>query len=235
MASYEPTPAQLAVRLILYFVVFFGATFAIISAWPNAVDNLPVGGHDALDFSAGKDEFSTILQSESGDDDSDGFTATFRPTTSSITRGVLFLSLHLTGTILLMIPITWTFMATRQDIGYHKNFARALIVLPICATTIVLLIQDSLALAFGLAALVAAVRFRVVLDEAIDGVFIFAAICVGLAAGVGFLGIAAIMALFFCFTMLVLWHMEFGENPLDEARQEKKRGKLAHPDNPSSA
>ena len=126
-------------------------------------------------------------------------------------------------------------MATRQDIGYHKNFARALIVLPICATTIVLLIQDSLALAFGLAALVAAVRFRVVLDEAIDGVFIFAAICVGLSAGVGFLGIAAIMTIFFCFTMLILWQMEFGENPLDEARLGKKRDKYTRPDQSSSA
>jgi hypothetical protein len=215
--------------------VFFGGTFAIMSAWPDVVDSLPVGGHDAMDFSAPRDEFSTALQPESGEKDSAGFTATFRPTTSSLTKGVLFLSLHLTGTILLMIPITWTFMATRQDIGYHKNFARALIVLPICATTIVLLIQDSLALAFGLAALVAAVRFRVVLDEAIDGVFIFAAICVGLSAGVGFLGIAAIMSLFFCFTMLVLWQMDFGENPLDEARLGKKRGKLGRPDQSSSA
>jgi len=235
MASYEPTPAQLAVRLILYFVVFFGATATIISTWPNIVDNLPIGGKHALDFSGDKGESLSILKIESGDEDSGGVTATFRPTTSSITNGVLFLLLHLSGTILLMIPITWTFMATRRDIGYHKNFARALIALPICATTIVLLIQDSLALAFGLAALVAAVRFRVVLDEAIDGIFIFAAICVGLAAGVGFLGIAAVMTLFFCFTMLVLWHMEFGENPLDEARQEKKRDKLAHPDKPSSA
>lgn len=235
MASYEPTPAQLAIRLVLYFVVFFGATFAVISTWPNAVDNLPVGGHDALDFSAVKGESVANLGAERGDENNGGFTATFRPTKSSITKGVLFLSLHLIGTILLMLPITWTFMATRQDVGYHKNFARALITLPICATTIVLLIQDSLALAFGLAALVAAVRFRVVLDEAIDGVFIFAAICVGLAAGVGFLGIAAIMSLFFCFTMLVLWQMEFGENPLDEARQEKKRDKLVRSDKLSSA
>jgi len=232
MNSFEPTPAQLAIRLTLYFVVFFGAMITMISVWPDAVDNLPIGGHDALDFSEVKDETLTISKSASGDEDRGGFTATFRPTSSSITKGVLFLSLHLSGTILLMIPITWTYMATRHDIGYHKNFARALIVLPICATTIVLLIQDSLALAFGLAALVAAVRFRVVLEETIDGVFIFAAICVGLSAGVGYLGIAAVLAVFFCFTILILWQMEFGENPLDEARQDKKRAKFAQPDKP---
>ncbi len=232
MASYEPTPARLAIRLVLYFVVFFGGMIALLSVWPDAVDNLPVGGHHALDFSAAKDESLVISKPAGGDEDNRGFTGAFRPTTSSITKGVLFLSLHLSGTILLMIPITWTFMATRHDTGYHKNFVRALIVLPICATTIVLLIQDSLALAFGLAALVAAVRFRVVLEEAIDGVFIFAAICVGLSAGVGYLGIATVMAIFFCFTILVLWQMEFGENPLDEARQEKKRDKYARSDKP---
>ena len=41
-------------------------------------------------------------------------------------------------------------MATKLNVGYRKNLVRALIVLPISATTIVLLIQDSLALAFGL-------------------------------------------------------------------------------------
>jgi len=230
MASFEPTPAQLAIRLTLYFVVFFAATITMITVWPSVVENLPIGGHHALDFRAITDESLTILKPESADEDDGGFTATFRPTTSSITKGILFLSLHLTGTILLMIPITWTFMATRHEIGYHKSFPRALIGLPICATTIVLLIQDSLALAFGLAALVAAVRFRVVLEETIDGIFVFAAICVGLSAGVGYLGIAAVMAVFFCFTMLILWQTEFGENPLDETREEKKRGKLARPE-----
>ncbi|VUX55780.1 conserved membrane protein of unknown function [uncultured Woeseiaceae bacterium] len=230
MTSFEPTPAQLAIRLTLYFAVFFGALITMVSVWPDAVDNLPIGGHHALDFSEVKDEILTISKPESGDEDGGGFTATFRPTSSSITKGILFLSLHLSGTILLMIPITWTYMATRHDIGYQKNFARALIVLPICATTTILLIQDSLALAFGLAALVAAVRFRVVLEETVDGVFIFAAICVGLSAGIGYLGIASVFAVFFCFTILILWQMEFGENPLDEARQEKKRAKFAQPD-----
>ncbi len=60
-------------------------------------------------------------------------------------------------------------------------------VLPICATTIVLLIQDNLALAFGLAAMVAAVRFRVALQEVMGGIYIFSSICVGLAAGIGYL------------------------------------------------
>ena len=139
---------------------------------------------------------------------------------------LIFLVSTLTVTLLVMLPITWTYSATNFDIGPSKSFVRALLILPICATTVVLLIQDSLALAFGLAALVAAVRFRVALNEAIDGIYIFAAICVGLAAGIGFLGVAAIMAAFFCLTNAVLWQIDYGSNPIDEARKLKKKAKL---------
>jgi len=67
--------------------------------------------------------------------------------------------------------------------------------LPICATSIVMLIQNSLPLAFGLTVLVAAVRFRVRLNDALDGIHIFAAICVGLASGIGYLGVGSVMTM----------------------------------------
>jgi hypothetical protein len=86
-----------------------------------------------------------------------------------------------------------------------------------------MLIQNNLTLAFGLAAMVAAVRFRVSLGEAIDGIYIFSSICIGLAAGIGHLGIAAVMALFFCFTNVPLWIFDFGQNPIDNSRIAKKR------------
>jgi hypothetical protein len=230
MTSHDPTPARLAVRLILYFVVFFGSLVMIVTIWPDAVQSLPIGGHDALDRFGLPGELLETPRSTSDDEADFEITTTFRPKKENVSSVVWFLCLHLSGTILLMIPITWTYMATRQDIGYRKNFARALMVLPICATTIVLLIQDSLALAFGLAAMVAAVRFRVALDETIDGVFVFAAICVGLAAGIGYLGVASVMATFFCFANVSLWYLEFGENPIDNARQERKRARLTGTD-----
>jgi hypothetical protein len=49
MDSQQITPARLAVRLILYFVVFFGAVTAVVTIWPATSQFLPVGGHDALD------------------------------------------------------------------------------------------------------------------------------------------------------------------------------------------
>jgi len=100
-------------------------------------------------------------------------------------------------------------MATRQDVGFKQDFVVTLLVFPIVATTIVLLIQDSLSLAFGLAALVAAVRFRIRLQYALDGIYVLIAISVGLAAGIGYVGVAGVTAMFFCLVSIALWKLGY--------------------------
>lgn len=218
--NQEISAQRLLLQLTAYFLLLFGSVYWVGTANPDLLSVMPLGGTNALDVAgieigeqAGAGEFS--LQSEVSVD--------IPLTRRQIGQLVLFLALSLGGTLLVMLPITWTYAATRREIGFRKNFVRALMVLPICATTIVMLIQNNLALAFGLAAMVAAVRFRVALSEAIDGIYIFSSICIGLAAGIGHLGIAAVMAVFFCFTNVLLWHFDYGQNPIDNARIAKKR------------
>jgi len=218
LITHQISPVRLARNLTIYFVIVFGVAIGLLTTQPDLVDHLPIGGNDALGPS--------VIESLS-----DIVRAAQPPprepvAVEDIGRTALFLTAHLAGALLAMIPIAMTYRAVNYDTGFSRNFVRALFILPICATTIVLLIQDSLALAFGLAALVAAVRFRVALDEATDGIFIFAAICVGLAAGIGYLGIALIMSVFFCYVNLILWTVDYGKNPADDARLAKKRAKL---------
>ena len=224
------SPPRLMLKLALYFVVFIGSVLAIGLAKPQLLSLMPFGGTDAIEVAQLEiDEDTLTIRAPRPAAAED---AAAEPTFTAGQIGLigLYLTFSLGGTILVMLPITWTYIATKREIGYRKSFVRALIVLPICATTIVLLIQDSLALAFGLAAMVAAVRFRVALAEAIDGIYIFSAICVGLAAGIGYLGIAIVMAMFFCFSNAVLWNMDYGQNPIDDAMHAKKRAKLERSD-----
>lgn len=221
------TPQRLIFALLAYFVLLLASVTIIISVRPDILAILPIGGTDALEFSdldAQVDSFSSIVGGPG--DTSAAASDKTGPTGRQVGMAAAFLATSLIGTILVMLPITWTYIATKTDLGYQRNFVIALLVLPICATTIVLLIQNNLALAFGLAAMVAAVRFRVALQEAIDGIYVFSAICVGLAAGIGHLGIAFVMAIFFSFTNAVLWGMKYGRNELDDARIEKNRAKL---------
>ncbi|MDX1556803.1 MAG: hypothetical protein R3212_12305 [Xanthomonadales bacterium] len=218
-AGHPYTPLRLALRLLAYYAALIAFTALALAAWPGLEHYLPIGGHDALEAGTAQSVQELIS----------GHGKAFETEEGSPPRQVVelrfvlpFVVAHLLGTILAMLPVAWTYKAINWDSGFRKTFVRSLILLPLCATTTVLLIQDSLALAFGLAALVAAVRFRVSLDEASDGIFIFAAICVGLAAGIGFLGISVLMSVFFCFTSLVMWARDFGRNPVDEARLTRK-------------
>ena len=216
-------------NLAAYFVLLIGSLFAVGVLQPELLSVMPLGGTDALEVAGIEIDRESLLDLKAESEPADEAAGRPVPTASQIGLIGLFLAFSLGGTILVMLPITWTYIATKREIGYRRNFVRALLVLPICAATIVLLIQNNLALAFGLAAMVAAVRFRVALREAIDGIYIFSSICVGLAAGIGYLGIAIIMAMFFCYTNAVLWSLDYGQNPIDDARTAKKQAKLDVP------
>jgi hypothetical protein len=224
VSNDAPTPRGLIVKLAIYFAILLGTIIAMALTQPDILKVLPLGGTDALEIASLEITEDGLRYEERRADPISEAEMAEKPLTSGrVALIIMYLSFSLGGTVLIMLPITWTYMATKRETGFRRNFVRALIALPICATTIVLLIQDSLALAFGLAALVAAVRFRVALREAIDGIYIFAAICVGLAAGIGFLGIATVMALFFCMSNAIMWQLHYGKNPIDDAKREKKR------------
>jgi len=212
------TPARLSVRLAIYFTVVVGVLSALLlyTRWGPAV--LPFGGYDDLDLpGSANDLLSQSGGANAGRADLLG---------DNRFEEALALCASLVGTVVLMIPVTWVYMATKVSMGYRRAFVTALIILPICATSIVLLIQDSLALAFGLAALVAAVRFRVRLRDALDGIYVFAAVCVGLASGVGYLGVAVVMTIFLCFAAVILWALNYGANPIETAKQARKLSRL---------
>ncbi len=221
MGQQPISPRALAVRLLVYFAALVLGIFALVRLFPDSVEMLPIGGLD-LDLPGSSADFVDAL--------------TGAPTPRQAVEtlrldAALTLVASLTGTLLLMLPITWVYMATKRAEGYRRSFIGALLVLPICATSIVLLIQNSLPLAFGLTALVAAVRFRVTLDDALDGIYIFASICVGLASGIGYLGAGAVMTFVFCFVSLFVWSTDYGTNPVDEARQARRLAKLERDDN----
>ncbi|MDH4071752.1 MAG: DUF4956 domain-containing protein [Gammaproteobacteria bacterium] len=218
------TPGRLIARLVVYYGVFLSIVVSMLLTDADLLRYLPFAGTDALSGPTIEVTETSVRVPRSMLDTSG---PPERITGEIVVSVILFLAATLVTTILVMLPVTWTYSATRFESGPSKVFVRTLLLLPICATTVVLLIQDSLPLAFGLAALVAAVRFRINLPETIDGIFIFAAICVGLAGGIGYMGVALIMTLIFTLTNAVLWQIDYGRNPVDEARRAADAKKLA--------
>ena len=71
--------------------------------------------------------------------------------------------------------------------------------------------HDTIALAFSLAGVVAAVRFRFSLSQPSDAMYIFVSIGIGLGAGIGALGVAAVISLTFVLATLCIWKLEYGK------------------------
>ncbi|MEJ2541258.1 MAG: DUF4956 domain-containing protein [Gemmatimonadota bacterium] len=123
------------------------------------------------------------------------------------------------GALVIMIPVAWTYILIKRRTGYEESVVHTLLILPVAVTGIVMVVQGSLALAFSLAGIVAAVRFRTTLDDTKDAVYVFLAIGVGLAAGVQALGIAAALSFVFNVLALVLWRFSFGNVYVDQLRR----------------
>jgi hypothetical protein len=77
---------------------------------------------------------------------------------------------------------------------------------------VVVMVKFSLALAFSLAGIVAAVRFRHTLEDSKDAVYIFAATSIGLASGVE-LAAAFALSVMFNLVTLLLFRSDFGRTP----------------------
>lgn len=129
--------------------------------------------------------------------------------------------------ILLSLPVAWIYQLTRAKRGYQQSVVQLMIILPLVVAGIVILVKNSVALAFSLGGIVAAVRFRNSLDDSKDAVYVFLSTGVGLAAAVD-IPVATVMSLLFNLTVLILWYADFGNSPIElEGSIAEKRLKRA--------
>ena len=92
-----------------------------------------------------------------------------------------------------------------------QSFLQTIMILPVVVTGISMIVLNSLALAFSLAGIVAAVRFRFTLNQPSDAMYIFVTIAIGLGSGIGALGVAGVISFVFVMTTLFIWRLEYGK------------------------
>jgi hypothetical protein len=187
---------KLFVRLTIFYIVISAAIWVTYTQFPDLQRHLPLG----------------VVEHLLSEDDPTGLIGVEIHASSVTTEfgGVLWLVIAILGAVLLMVPVSWVYMAIREQSKLDQSLLETLIILPIAVTGIVLIVHNSLALAFSLTGVVAGVRFRNTLKNTADSVFIFMAVGVGLAAGIGMLMIALIMTIVFNYTFLVLWVLNYG-------------------------
>lgn len=120
------------------------------------------------------------------------------------------------------LPVAWIYTLTRRKKGFQQSVVQTYLILPVVAAGIVVLVKHSLALAFSLGGIVAAVRFRTSLDDSKDAAGIFVVIGIGMAAAVS-PSVSWVISIGFNVLMLFLWSTDFGKPIALEGRTAEKR------------
>lgn len=124
-------------------------------------------------------------------------------------RGALAL-VAMTWAMAMALPVAWTLTRTRR-LRYDPSLVHTIIVLPIVVAGVVLVVKNSLALAFALAGIVAGVRFRQKLEEPEEAVYVLLSLGIGLAAGVQALDVALAMSMMYTIVVLTFWRFDIGD------------------------
>ena len=188
---------MIPLTLITFYYVFWAGILAVLLIKiPALRDFFPIGGIGDL---AGRN------------------TDSFEPVYSSLDDtvlapyGALRLAFASVGAAILIIPVSWVYFITSRTKDVDQSFVQTIIIMPIVVTGISMIVLNSLALAFSLAGIVAAVRFRFSLDQPSHAMYIFAAISIGLGSGIGALGVAMVISMAFVYATLLIWKLEYGK------------------------
>ena len=124
------------------------------------------------------------------------------------------------------LPVTWIYTYTRQRKGYQQSVVQTFIILPVIVAGVVVLVKHSVALAFSLGGIVAAMRFRTTLEDSKDAANIFVVTGIGLAAAVE-PPVAFAISVGYNMLVLGLWYTDFGRAPSLEGAEAEQRMKRA--------
>lgn len=180
----------------VYYVLLVALVFALGQTFPALKDQLPFGGVEELLADASDMEIIATIVS---------------PVSVEFGSAVT-LAIAILGALLVTAPVTWVYFITTRTKQVDRSFAQTIMVLPVVVAGIAIIVQNSLPLAFSLAGVVAAVRFRFALEEPAHALYIFAAIAIGLGAGISALEIAFVISAGFVYITLLLWKLDYGSD-----------------------
>jgi len=126
----------------------------------------------------------------------------------SISQILFNTSVALLCGLLISLFYKWTYRGT----NYSSTFVNSMIILSMITAVVIMVIGNNLARAFGLVGAMSIIRFRTAVKDTQDIVFLFFALAVGLAAGVGLHSLALIGTLFISSVIWVLYRLDYA-NP----------------------
>lgn len=107
-----------------------------------------------------------------------------------------------------------TYQLTSRGSAFSRNFFQAMVLSSIVTCMVIMAVGNNLAAGFGIIGAIAIIRFRMKVDNPRNIVFIFAALSVGIAAGVYGYSIAIAGTAVFCLVVFLLFISDYGYKSL---------------------
>ena len=102
--------------------------------------------------------------------------------------------------------------------SYTKGFVLSLVLLPVVVQTVILLVSGNLGAGVAVAGTFSLVRFRSVPGGAREIAAIFAAMAIGLATGMGYIGVALLLTAAVSGASLLMIKLRFGDQDVNNRR-----------------
>ena len=189
---------KLTIQLTIYYLILFGGAWLLIRNNPEMQSYLPIGGAEEL-INSGGGKSSTLEAVAQAQE------------VKTLGQSLGWMAVAILGALITSFPVTWVYMATRTTDEYDQSIISTILILPSVVTSIVVVVQHSLALAFALGGIAGAVRFKNSLKSSGDALYILLSVGIGLAAGIGAVELALVMSLAFNYCFVMLWVSEYGE------------------------
>lgn len=106
--------------------------------------------------------------------------------------------------------LAWIYMYTHSGLSYSRSFVSSLIIIPITVSMVMMVLDNNIVTAFSLLAVFAIVRFRNILRDTLDTVYILTLIVIGLASGTQKFTTAIVGTLTMSTAFLYIWFTNFG-------------------------
>jgi hypothetical protein len=205
--SIATPAARVLIRVAVYYVVLATVGYLV---W-NYLPRMQLIGTDSLDA-----VFGTAPQVLRGKK------AVVEQTVDQEMLAIT-VTLAMFAAALVALPVAWIYTLTRSKRGYQQSVVQLLVILPVVVAGIVVMVKYSVALAFSLGGIAAAVRFRNSLEDSKDAVYVFLVIGIGIAAAVD-LPVAFVISLLFNIVVIGMWMTDFGRSAVElEGRLAERR------------
>ena len=111
-------------------------------------------------------------------------------------------AVRIAAAVVVGLMLALVYRATHKGLSYSQTFTQTIVFIAVIVAVVMMTVRNSIATAFTLVGALSIIRFRTVVKDTRDAAFVFAALALGMAAGLGFwelaaLGVSVVSALAF--------------------------------------